>query len=510
MDMGKAFYRKYRSKSLSEVVGQAHITDALTTALKDGAISHAYLFTGPRGVGKTSVARILAHEINQLPYTDESTHLDIIEIDAASNRRIDEIRDLKDKVNIAPTSAKYKVYIIDEVHMLTKEAFNALLKTLEEPPAHVVFILATTEAHKLPETIISRTQRFTFKPVDQSAVIAHLAGIAKQEGIKVDQAALQIIAEHGEGSFRDSISLLDQMRSSSTAITAIDVENALGIAPKQLIQETIAAINQANRGGIEQALADITSKGVDLVQFSHQLALAVRNQMLTAKTLDTSDLQLLDELARIGTHPNPSIALALALYRPLASTAAPKPALAAKSEEILDLRSQISDKTEATPKSKIQDLPSPKEPLPEPGPSNEPYEIEELPPMAEEEVVVSPTSAKASKKTDVGEWESILNALKGRYNTLYGVVRMADPVMDDTNLTLAFSFPFHIRRVKEEKNRRIIEDVIFETVGKRLNVSAVKQEKPAAKAPKPAAPAPKPDSLTSVSNIFGGAEIVES
>src|SRR4051795_2327124 len=143
--MGQALYRKYRSKSLKEIVGQEHVTKTLEEALKSGRISHAYLFTGPRGVGKTTVARILAREVNAFSYEGESAHLDIIEIDAASNRRIDEIRDLRDKVHIAPTSAKYKVYIVDEVHMLTREAFNALLKTLEEPPAHVIFILATTE-----------------------------------------------------------------------------------------------------------------------------------------------------------------------------------------------------------------------------------------------------------------------------------------------------------------------------------------------------------------------------
>ena len=151
--MSQALYRKYRSKKLSEIVGQAHITRLLERALKRGAVAHAYLLTGPRGVGKTSIARILAHEINDLPYTDESTHLDIIEIDAASNNSVEDIRDLRDKVQIAPVSAPKKVYIIDEVHMLSKSAFNALLKTLEEPPDHVVFILATTDADKLPAKI---------------------------------------------------------------------------------------------------------------------------------------------------------------------------------------------------------------------------------------------------------------------------------------------------------------------------------------------------------------------
>src|SRR5579864_4942204 len=190
--MNQALYRKYRSKSFDEVVGQEHITKTLAQAIKSGRISHAYLFTGPRGVGKTSVARILAHEVNQLPYSGESIHLDIIEIDAASNRRIDEIRDLRDKVRITPTSAKYKVYIIDEVHMLTREAFNALLKTLEEPPAHCIFVLATTEAHKLPETIVSRTQRFEFKPIEAAQAAKHLGRIAKKEHIDISPPALEL------------------------------------------------------------------------------------------------------------------------------------------------------------------------------------------------------------------------------------------------------------------------------------------------------------------------------
>jgi DNA polymerase-3 subunit gamma/tau len=236
--MGQALYRKYRSKSFSEVIGQKHITDTLEKAIESDRISHAYLFTGPRGVGKTSVARILAYAVNGLDYANEEMHLDIIEIDAASNRRIDEIRDLRDKVNITPTSAKYKVYIIDEVHMLTREAFNALLKTLEEPPQHVIFILATTESHKLPETIISRTQRYNFKPFDIKTATEYLASIAKKEKIQASPEALELLAEFGDGSFRDSISLLDQLSSAGEEITAELVRQRLGLPQQSCIEST--------------------------------------------------------------------------------------------------------------------------------------------------------------------------------------------------------------------------------------------------------------------------------
>ena len=316
-DMGQALYRKYRSKSLSEIVGQEHITDTLSKALASGRISHAYLFSGPRGTGKTSIARILAHEINGLPYTDDAAHLDIIEIDAASNRRIDEIRDLRDKVYIAPTSGKYKVYIIDEVHMLTREAFNALLKTLEEPPAHVVFILATTEAHKLPETIISRTQHYTFKPVEQQKVIDHLRHIAKGEKVDIDDAALGLLAAHGEGSFRDSISLLDQARSIVDSKIGIDdIRLLLGIAPEEAIDGLIAGVGQAGQASaLLKQVGELYGQGLQAASIASQLSTKLRTSLVKGKPLlpVPQALALMKNLIEVPASHNPERLLEIVL-----------------------------------------------------------------------------------------------------------------------------------------------------------------------------------------------------
>lgn len=291
-------------------MGQSHITRILQRAIARGHIAHAYLLTGPRGVGKTSIARILAHEINGLPYTDESTHLDIIEIDAASNNSVEDIRDLRDKVQIAPTSSPKKIYIIDEVHMLSKSAFNALLKTLEEPPEHVVFILATTDADKLPATILSRVQRFNFRAISPCDAAKHLAFIAEQENIAITPDALELIAEQGKGSFRDSISLLDQLRSlSDETIDRTMVAEVLGLAQDELVEGLLATYATADIGRAAQLIDEAEAAGTPAELLAEQLLGIARQRVVE----DAALLPLLDKLLAVPRAGWPRIALLTAL-----------------------------------------------------------------------------------------------------------------------------------------------------------------------------------------------------
>ena len=254
--MSKALYRKYRPKTLSDVVGEAQVTDVLEKSLKSGKISHAYLFVGPRGCGKTSVARIFAHEVNNFKYELEDDYVDIIEIDAASNTGVDNIRELREKAMIAPSRGKYKVYIIDEVHMLSKSAFNALLKTLEEPPAHVIFIMATTDAYKVPVTITSRSQTYTFKLADETTMFGFLKSVCEKEGIKISDDAIGVVAKRGGGSFRDSLSLLDQISTLSEGeITKELVVSVLGLPEDEKIEKII-------KDRSIEVLKDLLSSGV--------------------------------------------------------------------------------------------------------------------------------------------------------------------------------------------------------------------------------------------------------
>jgi DNA polymerase-3 subunit gamma/tau len=496
--MGQALYRKYRSKSLAEIVGQEHITTALKNALAKGRVSHAYLFTGPRGVGKTSVARILAHEINGLPYTDDESHLDIIEIDAASNRRIDEIRDLRDKVHIAPASAKYKVYIIDEVHMLTKEAFNALLKTLEEPPAHVVFILATTEAHKLPETIISRTQRFSFRPIPTEAAVAHLQQLARQEKIDIDDDALELIAERGEGSLRDSTGLLDQASNTGEKITRQQIEQLLGLAPAQHIARLMAALQP---GGKEQGTAivrcldELYAQGLEPAMIAMQLGESLRQKLLADGQSTAAALELLRNLLEVAAARQPKQLLELILLQAAMADAPATTRSNPPGEPPEAAKPPAPKKASSPPATAAKQAAEPAESLPA-----APAEPAAAPAEEPKETPAKRTASGPLEATAL--WQQVLDDIKKQHNTLYGIARMAKPTIEGKSLTLGLKFAFHQKRLNEAKNRQLLSDVIEHISGQKLEIHCVIDEAPA----DDTAVAPN---VSTISNIFGGAELLQ-
>ncbi len=258
------FYRKYRPKEFKDVAGQEHIIKILENAVKQKRVAHAYLFSGPRGTGKTTTARILARSVG---CSDE----DVIEIDAASSRGIDEARALREAVFIIPLNSPYKVYIIDEVHMLTKEAFNALLKTLEEPPKHIIFILATTDLEKVPDTIISRTQHFKFYKISIPAIVKELASISKSEGFAADDDALKLIAFFSQGSLRDAENILLQVSSAAQHITEPDVRLILGVPDEESVNKIIEALVDKKIGPTLETLDKILESGKDPELFTKLL-----------------------------------------------------------------------------------------------------------------------------------------------------------------------------------------------------------------------------------------------
>lgn len=447
----QALYRKYRSRSLSDIVGQQHVTNTLKAAIKSDNISHAYLFSGPRGVGKTSIARILAYQINNIPYDENSNHLDIIEIDAASNRRVDDIRDLRSKVNIAPSSAKYKVYIIDEVHMLTKESFNALLKTLEEPPAHAVFILATTEAHKLPATIISRTQHYQFRAIADNEISQHLAEVSAKEGIKIDKAALDLIAKASLGGMRDALSLLDQLSNSTDKIDLAQAEQFMGLAPKIAVKNLIKNIQANDLSAVADTFNNIVESGADIHLVISQLYAQLKDHMLASK--NSSTVSLMEDLLQINDSYDPKIALEVVLFKHTVKDDADtrKQATAAPNQ---------TNRKAASKQAKVE--------------INQPVQTvvtKELEQAAELRIEI-PSSEQAFKTSnasiDSDKWQQVINEIKQTNNTLAGLLRQVVAEINSTTILIFCPYSFHVKRMETAKYQKTLGDAITKIFGDNL------------------------------------------
>ena len=307
--MAQAYYRKWRPLDWDSVLGQDHVVKTLRNAICKDRIAHAYLFAGPRGTGKTSTARIVAKAVNCTAKNDEDKpcnsceiciainegkFLDLIEIDAASNTSVDDVRALRDKIHFSPSQGQYKVYIIDEVHMLSNAAFNALLKTLEEPPAHAIFVLATTEVHKIPATVLSRCQRHEFRRIPLNFIQASLQTIAKEEGIDIEPQAITEIARQATGSLRDAVSLLDQLGSTESAVTLEMTKQVLGTASNENIKSLVSALLENDTGKGLEIIQKTLDAGGDPRQFGRQVVDYLRS-ILFFKTGNTQDLALTKE-----------------------------------------------------------------------------------------------------------------------------------------------------------------------------------------------------------------------
>ena len=485
--MSQALYRKYRSKSLSEVVGQSHITDILTRAIAAGRISHAYLLTGPRGVGKTSVARILAHEINKLPYSDDSTHLDIIEIDAASNNGVEDVRDLREKVQMAPVSAAKKVYIIDEVHMLSKAAFNALLKTLEEPPEHIVFILATTDVDKLPATIVSRTQRYGFRAINETDAVAHLRYIADTEKIIVSDDALQLIAQRGDGSFRDSISLLDQLVSltdDKEGITADLIQATLGLAPTHVVDAILSAVEAHDVTEVAALLEQTNADGISPVTLTEQLTHTLR----TLISIKPQLLSLLDALLDVTKSSQPQLKL-LAAVGSAALGHKPQKA-AALTSPVLEVTGTIAELSKQATKEKPSLPPKPAD----------------LPPAQVKQPVTKMTVAPPAPEVAADEtipeaqpfdWATLVEYTRKNYVALYSVLSKCAPELIDSNLTLYTKSAFYKKKLDDQKYSTHLYEALKNTGSYGLVVHTVPTPLP-----------PKDSQAAAVAVIMGGGEEV--
>ena len=507
-----AFYNKYRPQVFADLFGQDHVATTLKNAVRGQSFSHAYLFTGPRGTGKTTAARLLAKAINCERNNEASPQgrrinikegepcdkceacknitdgreIDIIEIDAASNRGIDDVRELREKIKFTPSKLHYKIFIIDEVHMLTKEAFNALLKTLEEPPAHAVFVLATTEIHKVPQTIISRCQRFDFKRISVKDIISRLKFIAKEEKIAISDEALNLIAEASEGGFRDAISYLDQISAYKEGkITMDDVISILGMTDYKTLSAFVTNISENKSKEAIILLNELAEHGYDMEQFTKNLIEFLR-KLLLIKTIGTEEVGLakehvskMEELA-MGLSPDrvsdiietisglskifqgaslPQMALELAVVRIVGN---PDEQITGRTKDNGELGNRITGKTENEEKTEPKNVFKEEQKV-EKADEESKKNIEggkEV--FARQDLGRKSASQPISRLANQpdGLWAEVLLEIKSKNPSLHALIKISEPVVEDEDMILCFPYRFHKEKVEEVKNKVLVEEIL--------------------------------------------------
>jgi len=440
--MAQALYRKWRPQTWDAVVGQQHVVQTLHNALAADRIAHAYLFAGPRGTGKTTTARLLAKAANCLnadlsarpcgecehcQAVDQSRFLDLIEIDAASNTSVEDVRDLRDKINFLPNQGKYKVYIIDEVHMLSTAAFNALLKTLEEPPAHAIFVLATTEAHKIPATVLSRCQRHEFRRIPVVDIIKHLEQIAQSEGIQAEAEALALIARQSTGAMRDAISLLDQLASTGQIITLSWVQEALGTAASQAVLTLMDALIEKDPARLLDTVHTALDGGSDPRQFARQVVDYLRD-LLVMRTGSPAQIEATPEVRlQMGRHAQAFMPAEIMRLIRLFNTAAVEgrsawqPALPLEIACIESLELPVASATPGIAQpapAALQDSSQPAKPA-----AGQPRETTSQAATGSRSPAPSPASAEVSEE----DLQSTRN-LAGVWDKVLGLVRQQNPI----------------------------------------------------------------------------------
>jgi len=501
----QVFYRKWRPQTLAEVVGQEQVTETLRNALSSGRVSHAYLFCGPRGTGKTSTGRILAKAVNCLTNgkgepcntcpmcqaITEGRALDVIEIDAASNTGVDDIRSLREKVNYAPNQARYKVYIIDEVHMLSTSASNALLKTLEEPPPHVIFVLATTEAHKILPTILSRCQRFDFRRLSQADVVSKLTRICSVEGIHIEPEALRLIAKSATGSLRDAENLLEQLTIYyGSEVGLHQVQAILGITGDWRAKELVKHIINNDISAGVTTINSVNNDGLDLKQFNRELVEYLRGLLLiktgsdeavdfTAEDIaELKDLAARASLAQIlkavklfgqlefGFDNYSTLPLELALVDCALPSEEERESLAKQPE--YELAQPIKAATPPVAPA------FPKQPIAKSEPANVPTPA--APPEAT--ATTAPLEAGSELEQLRINWKRVIDQAPEdtKRTPAIAILRSAGvkPVaLEDNTVVLAFRYPYHKEQIEKMENQRVAEKIIGNFLGHSCHVRCI-------------------------------------